>query len=931
MEVNSTKSDLSKQKYHFYYNHTKLPPYDYSYYDPTYNIGSPQPYPSYLNYGQDLWGYFNGKYNAHLLIPLRDEGRYKFEKTAGSYPDRSVSEVHTKASVLEKIVFPTGGSTEFEYESNRIENKIFGGLRTKTVRSFDSNGNFLEEKEYEYDKGYEINQISTSPNFSAYRQHYRYVSIPMGTGQPAVGEFFTRVIYSTNIFYSQGISSNPVFYNNVTEYFGNKFINHGKKEYKYLYFFNEVDYLPGQGSEFYRYYTTITDNFWKRGRLLEEMVYKNNNGIYELIQKATNDYRFYNEKSHITGTVVTAGIIDFESQSAHSNKYKFRWFDVRSNTGIAKLISRTTENYKDGQLQQVETTRYGYDKLLSSTNSHQQLTRKTLSLSTGDSIMTKYIYPLDYQYQVQSGTDYLVNKSMRDANIVNMPIEILSYSKKGNILKTLEGYFYKYKGINQLQEKLRLKANLATSYNGSSYINANGYNLSDKYETEISYDYDLKNNIRQFIKRDGMPVSILWSYNYQYPIAEIKNMYYSDLARVVDTENIAKSQNPNISGIKNSLQDLPDIFTTFYSLKPNVGILNTINPRGVSTSFSYDGFNRLEKIKDHNSSLLSEYSYKYEETNSNTLVCSFTTSPQYVQYTKPVFSINIYNGTGSYTYNWVLKDAVTNAVLANSTSDTFAHYRLLKTGKMSMSCTISDSNGNSKTFSRIFEIVKPAPLSSNGILPDDFVFDFGERLSFSNNIAGGSEEYTYRWTLKNKQSGNVINTGNSRSIYLELQQAGGFELTCIVKDINTKEEITTVKDFEVKTEEASPWRLEFSEVDEIPSIDSSEKLFQTYLYCEEDTDVKLNLWINGRFDNEQFALFQIGSRQFNRHNKCKIEDDGSQKCLNSPETVNLKKGFNLIKISLYNLNNNVTRAGISILSTSKGKIGYNPHIDVESN
>jgi hypothetical protein len=70
--------------------------------------------PNTSSYAQDEWGYYNGKNNNQSLLPKN--GTY----TGNPFADREVDIAFAKAGVLEKIEHPTGGSTEYEYESNKI-------------------------------------------------------------------------------------------------------------------------------------------------------------------------------------------------------------------------------------------------------------------------------------------------------------------------------------------------------------------------------------------------------------------------------------------------------------------------------------------------------------------------------------------------------------------------------------------------------------------------------------------------------------------------------------------------------------------------------------------------------------------------------------------------------------------------------------------
>lgn len=89
----------------------RMLPYEFSYNEEI-------PLPSRLSYGQDHWGYYNGRINNSDLVPsvayVNINGHQVFESGA----DRKVNTLTSQAGVLTRIVYPTGGETLFTYENN---------------------------------------------------------------------------------------------------------------------------------------------------------------------------------------------------------------------------------------------------------------------------------------------------------------------------------------------------------------------------------------------------------------------------------------------------------------------------------------------------------------------------------------------------------------------------------------------------------------------------------------------------------------------------------------------------------------------------------------------------------------------------------------------------------------------------------------------
>ncbi|WP_296687332.1 RHS repeat domain-containing protein [Flavobacterium sp.] len=87
--------------------------------------------PNRTSNSQDAWGYYNGQSNVTLIPKLAVSKSFPEYKVA----NRDINEELSKAFILTKIQFPTGGVVEYEYESNRagfIENKsIINNFDTK--------------------------------------------------------------------------------------------------------------------------------------------------------------------------------------------------------------------------------------------------------------------------------------------------------------------------------------------------------------------------------------------------------------------------------------------------------------------------------------------------------------------------------------------------------------------------------------------------------------------------------------------------------------------------------------------------------------------------------------------------------------------------------------------------------------------------------
>lgn len=797
IELHSSIATEKPQTYKFSYNSTMLPHQDYlgtesaTYYK----------WGSLPSYSQDLWGYYNGAYNNQLIPYDGSVEKEEFYKMVdGGYPNREASENHAKACSLEKITYPTGGSTFFETESNRLfhkPNSLIGGLRIKRIRSYDRYHNLLEEKEYEYISGAEIPINNYTFKGYFYKQKYEFLdspSVPPGQNpQPNQSKIIEKEIYTSTPFTFQPVNYAPIFYSLVREYLGNKNYNEGYKLYEYDLVNNQINYMPGYGNSMYaRYKASGTDEFWRRGNLLEESVYKKVGKNYELIQKTKNEYELFNSERHIIGIIVTNDHI-FETNMMNQSNPKrcFHWFNTYTNTGVKKLRKTTITNYVNGKEEQEKIITYDYDKITETENKHQQLSRKSIHLPDGEELITRYKYPLDYNFSVTYGNDYQVNKKFRDANIKTVPLEILKQVKYSGSTKTISGVFNKYKDINQLEKLYKLETATPLSYEGATLINANGYDMSDKYQLESEFKYDSENNLKEYTVRGNPPVHILWSYNSLYPIAEIRNTSLSNLQTALSSlgltaDNLLKTANPDMGKVDLLRSKLPDAAVTTYTYYPLRGRLSSKDPNEISTSYQYDGFGRLVSTKNHKQEYLQKYEYKQNPASHDLVLYA---EYEYEQFRKANFNVQVEGGSGQYTYKWTLKDVAGN-IIAESGDKAFSII-FPQLGEMRLECRVTDS-GRNKTIetARTFKVIPPPPLEASEISCSAKELRLnGKGVTFQIEAKEGSLNYTYNWVIKTPTK---TVTGNKESISTTFEEHGDLTVTCTVYDPGTKQ--TVVKE-----------------------------------------------------------------------------------------------------------------------------------------
>jgi YD repeat-containing protein len=141
---------------------------------------------------------------------------------------------------------------------------------------------------------------------------------------------------------------------------------------------------------------------------------------------------------------------------------------------------------------------------------------------------------------------------------------------------------------------------------------------------EVYYKYDSRGNVLEYRQEgNALPIVYLWGYKHQYPIAKIENAGYESVKNALNytesqVETLAGKTEPSTSewtAINNLRTLLPNARVTTYTYKPLVGLLTETDPRGVTVTYIYDAFNRLEYVKDENGKPLENYQYHYQNNN----------------------------------------------------------------------------------------------------------------------------------------------------------------------------------------------------------------------------------------------------------------------------------------------------------------------------
>jgi len=598
---------------------------------------APNDIPKITSNATDFWGYYNGvNSNQHQIAKTKNVPTSSF-----NFANRNPSFFYAQNGTLNRITYPTGGTTTFHYEPHKgfgtsnpnAVNGIVGGLRI-----------FKQESE-----------TMDSGNPQTITRLYYYGDANNLTNPASIPSSYTPsgIIHQELMFwkhpiieYSDHDNENPIYNNNQFYMFSQNNYMQAPNHVAYTYV-SEIEFHSGTHNGFtvYEFYndpiviTPIQDIPFinekpSNAKLKRKAVYDKNKQIqteqintYVDVEEANDEWvgtgygltlsenfpggdkgcpklsenRFYIELLDVTGICTLGGPSHYFGRSFNDyqiipyNYISFFW---------SKLESTIEKNYFTGSSNPVVTTTtnlYNDYRLTSEINK---------SLSNGETQTTKVFYPKDLVNTGEPDNISLANLANR--NSISEPIKVESYR---NAIKT--GTQRKY---------------FPTSGGGGPGTGPNAI-LPTKISTSkanlplegkvIFHQYDNNGNPVRISYADAPQKYYIWGYNNQLMVGQIENWpdnppssALSIISTIIDDSNDPLTTQAHLIGLFASLRnELPNAMVTGFTHKPGVGVSSIIDAKGDVIYYHYDDNNRLEQVNDKYGNLLSENEYNYRINN----------------------------------------------------------------------------------------------------------------------------------------------------------------------------------------------------------------------------------------------------------------------------------------------------------------------------
>lgn len=553
-----------------------------SVFDFEYNFSHNLPTP--LTISVDGWGFWNGEYKTEM----NSATEFNEYWNKGIKSNKDVCD----ATLLKKIIYPTGGKTEIEYEHNRYTHKlvvcyigkanatdsaeICGGARVKSIKDFDavSNKNY-NHKTYYYKKSFYDKDCGFTkwlPTFRWYTQIYyygifqgtsrNYSYCNMGTTDEA-DEYHISYPYIMEIY-----DDNSYLYYEYTSFF-----DIPDKNNTYFKLKSEKNSVPiVNPSSIYsntgKYIMNDLSRF--RGKLLKNELYDLNG---ELKRKIENKYNY------IDGDDIEQYAVAVMSTSIGPGAY-FIYLKpcLLTEQTIWEAPGITT------------TKKYSY-------NDQNLISKQTWKDSRGKALTTKYEYSASYE-------------SFRSVNLLNAPISQLTSLGIPPNDSVIEFSRIQYKRFNEnfyrpfRTFKYGKVPSIPSFYYDHRYSQDEYVFIDDNMQTEFNYDEE--GRLMYEKSKDGLYTFYVWGYNYQYPIIKIQKEGDADIRSSLSGaarsfyDFFIKNEFPADGMIRSmwySLnQTFPNSIIDIYTYKPWIGMSSHTDNRGFTTYYDYDVSGRLKEI-----------------------------------------------------------------------------------------------------------------------------------------------------------------------------------------------------------------------------------------------------------------------------------------------------------------------------------------------
>jgi YD repeat-containing protein len=493
-------------------------------------------FPSSYNRNIDHWGYWKGGYDDNAsMIPNVSQDIIGDQVIGSTLRDADSS--FCNVGLLQQVIYPTGGSTTFNYEAHKYAHR----LERPSANNFMPQAMFVNG----IAGGARIKSIvDAAPNINPITRKFKYVSDFIGGGTGSSGflldwpryiyywnsstssaQYHNLLIRGSSFHTNYNTNENYITYGEVIE----EQSGNGYKVIKLNNYLSNPDYSDFNSYDFNTAYTNSVTN---------QPLYKNINGLklndLSFQRGVTNFEGYYNQnKTLVKSTATVYPVFNPSMPNLVSTRNSGQTIQAyKLYTEAYRPVSTLTVTNSSPAITDVKTL--SYDDL------KHNLRSESLQKSNGNVITKVISYPNDYA----SGTSFI--DQLKTAGITGTQIEAVTYQTAGGNSSILSGQLTQYyadgRGRPQTSYSLTTASPIALAdFKFSSRITgvlpsagiAQAFSMDARFQPTLNYmQFDPKGNLLESITSlyyKGSPTAYKWGYNDLYPIAEVKNSKLTDV------------------------------------------------------------------------------------------------------------------------------------------------------------------------------------------------------------------------------------------------------------------------------------------------------------------------------------------------------------------------------------------------------------------
>jgi len=564
----------------------------------------------------DYWGYYNGQPNINLIPTTTWKGTYYLSANRDAVLDK------TRAGIMSKMHFPTGGYEEFTYELNELDPSTkLGGLRISKIESKQADGTVVSTRTYQYEL-----PIKLQPTlFEAVKKEVQWINN---------AEFTCETLnrYSNNLATSVGPTT---AYGRVIERRMKGSESNGYTVYNLM-----SNSYTGAAEVPFRFgglaggKLQSVEVFDKYGTSLEKTentyITTELSSVIPAIKEAKSIF-FTTDKTIIGRRLLYYGsgtqqyyyeYIPWDTNGQNPSRcslgecnvggvLSFPVYQVRNytfNPYFLKL-TKTVSTRSFGGKELVTETLYEYNS-----DTHFQMTSQTVTDSKGDDWITNYYYPDDVFSHPTVGLNSLDGPSIESSELT--AIDKMKANHQINTVLQTEKYKNTILLSRQRTNFKNWSGDLVLPESVETSLSSNPNTL----EKRVEYvSYYANGNPREVRQVNGNSIVYIWGYDDQFPVAQIQN---TDYATIEGLSSFGTSFDLGSNGLsstqKAQLMTIPNALVTTMDFAPGIGMTSQTSPNGLTTFYEYDDLGRLKYIKDGDGNILKKNEYVYK-VNASTV------------------------------------------------------------------------------------------------------------------------------------------------------------------------------------------------------------------------------------------------------------------------------------------------------------------------